>query len=224
MLDAVDLDLVAGEVLALIGPNGGGKTTLLLALAGLVRPSAGSVTIQGTPAGKVAVAATGSVGLITASPGLYPLLSGWENLVYFGGLYGLKAAEVRARVAPFAERLGIEPHLDRPVGQGSSGMQQKISLARALLMSPVLLLLDEPTANLDPLSAHQIHVTIRELADRGHAVAWVTHDLAAAEALCDRACLIAGRLVWTRSLEGERKAPPLTKLAEAWAASLGGPA
>lgn len=222
VLDAVDLDVVAGEVLGLIGPNGGGKTTLLLTLAGLVKPAAGTVTIRGTPAGQVATAATGTVGLITATPGLYPLLSGWENLAFFGGLYGLAEAEVRTRVTPFAERLGLLPHLDRPVGQGSSGMQQKISLARALLMDPALLLLDEPTANLDPISAAQIHATVRELADRGHAVVWVTHDLHAAEAICDRVVLVSGRVVSTHTFDGPRAAPSPGPLATAWAAALGG--
>jgi ABC-type multidrug transport system ATPase subunit len=95
VLTNVDLQVNEGQVLGLIGPNGGGKSTLLMLLAGLVRPTSGTVTIDGIPADEVAVERTGVVGLVTAEPGVYPLLSGWENLVFFGGLYGLSEAQVR---------------------------------------------------------------------------------------------------------------------------------
>lgn len=203
----VDLDAHAGEVLGLIGPNGGGKSTLLMLISGLVTPTAGTVTVDGTSAHDLALATTGTVGLITAVPGLYPLLSGWENLFYFGGLNGLGEAVVRERAAPLVEELGIAHQLDRQIKEYSSGMQQKVSLIRALLMNPKLLLLDEPTSNLDPVSTHTIHVAVRKQADQGVGVVLCTHDLHAAESICDKVAVMQRTIRALETLPGERKAP-----------------
>lgn len=221
VLDGVDLDVRAGEVLGLAGPNGGGKTTLLLALAGLVPPTAGTVTVQGVSATDMALTAQGQVGLITATPGLYPLLSARENLAFFGALYGLDADEVAQRTDAFLAELGLADHLDAPVSEGSSGMQQKVSLARALLMDPPLLLLDEPTSNLDPVSAATIFRTARDHADAGKAVVWVTHDLHAAEQICDRVAFVAGGIRHVEVFDGARVPPATGPLAKAWADVLG---
>jgi ABC-type multidrug transport system ATPase subunit len=221
VLDGVDLEVRAGEVLGLIGPNGGGKSTLLLAMAGLIRPDAGTLLIGGTPAHKVALTSLGTVGLITAVPGLYPLLSGWENLAFFGALYGLPEPVCRSRVHSLAEELDLLAHLDDRVAAYSSGMQQKVSVLRALLMDPPVLLLDEPTANLDPLSAEIIHSTARRHADRGRCVIWVTHDLYAAEQICDRVCLISRHVLHTEVLDGPRAVPARSRLLEQWRAVLG---
>lgn len=202
----------AGEVVGLVGPNGGGKSTLLLLVAGLVSPTAGTVTVTGLPASELATRATGRVGLITAEPGLYPLLTGWENLEFFGALYGLPPAEVRSRAAPLLEGLGVTAALDGRSGAYSSGMRQKVSLARALLLRPALLLLDEPTSNLDPVSALQIFRTVRAEADRGVGVMIATHDLFAAEHVCDRVLFVAGTVRREERLDGPRGAPPAGRL------------
>jgi len=186
VLSAIDFTLEAGKVLGVVGPNGGGKSTLLLLLAGLLRPTTGSVEIAGIPAHHVATARRGSVGLITADHGVYPLLTGRENLTYFGGLYGLAPETVLAHARPLLAELDLERALDARVAHYSSGMRQKLSLVRATFLDPILLLLDEPTANLDPLSSRSIHHAVRQQADRGRAVVLVTHDLDAAAALCDR--------------------------------------
>lgn len=221
VLDGIELDVLPGEVLGLIGPNGGGKSTLLLAIAGLIRPDAGSVTLGGVAAHRAALEKSGTVGLITAVPGLYPLLSGWENLEFFGALYGLGAAETRRRVGGLADELGIRAHLDVRAAACSSGMQQKVSLLRALLMDPAVLLLDEPTSNLDPLAAHTIYRTARALADRGRAVVWVTHDLVAAEQICDRAALVRGKVHATVPFSAPHAEPPTGRLLDLWRSTLG---
>lgn len=212
VVDGVELTLVEGEVVGLIGPNGGGKSTLLLLLAGLLVPTSGRVEVQGVAATRVAREAQGRVGLLTAEPGLYPLLTGRENLRYFGGLYGVSAAEVDRRTAPLLAELGLGEAVDRPVHTASSGMRQKLSLARALLMEPVVLLLDEPTANLDPVSARTVWQVVRDRANQGLAVVVCTHDLVAAECLCERVLLMAGHIIEETRFEGPRGLPPVGQL------------
>ncbi len=208
VLKDVDAEVRPGVVVALIGPNGGGKSTLLALMAGLLVPTEGSVQLDGRDTSTLATAATGSIGLITTRPGLYPLLTGRENLHFFGGLYGLAPSEVDARTGPLMERLGMAEHLDRPIADGSAGMQQKVSLARALLLEPRMLLLDEPTANLDPISTQHIHEVVQDEARRGVGVVLCTHDLHAAEHVCDEVIVLDQRVVATRTLEGPRQAPP----------------
>lgn len=210
----VDLSVSAGEVVGLVGPNGGGKSLLLLLMAGLIEPESGEVLLDGEPVHELAQDAAGVVGLITAEPGLYPLLDGWENLVFFGGLYGLSADEVRAKAAPLIADLQLGEELERPVSTYSSGMRQKVSLVRALLMSPKLLLLDEPTANLDPLSAHAIWRSVRSHADAGLAVVLSTHDLAAAHSICERVAFVDGGVGDIVAFEGPRGVPDHAELLE----------
>lgn len=221
ILDGVTLRLRAGEVVGLIGPNGAGKSSLLLMLAGLLTPTSGQVCVAGLSPARLAVERTGTVGLITASAGLYPLLTGRENLHFFGALYGLSAAETDARVAPLLDELQMDRALARPVAEYSSGMQQKVSLARALLMEPLLLLLDEPTSNLDPISAEVLYAAVRSRADSGLSVVLATHDLYAVERYCDRAVLLSQRVRAILNLGGAKPRPP-SALTALWREQLGG--
>lgn len=219
VLREVSLSVRSGEVLAIVGPNGGGKSTLLLLLAGLLQPTSGQVKIEGRAAHELALKAAGLVGLVTARPGLYPLLTGRENLHHFGGLFGLTARAVEEKAAPLLQTLGLA-RLDVPVGTWSTGMQQKLSLVRALLLSPKLLLLDEPTANLDPPVAQALYAEVRRRADAGLSCVLVTHDLAAAETFSDRALLIDGEV--KRELTFERRArPPAGPILTAWQEAIG---
>lgn len=220
VVSGVSLTLRAGEVLGVVGPNGGGKSTLLLLLAGLLRPTSGSVQVCGIAAHELALTSAGLVGLVTARPGLYPLLTGWENLRHFGGLYGLSRADVTARAEPLLASLELRDGLDDRVGRWSTGMQQKLSLVRALLLSPKLLLFDEPTANLDPVASDTLYGKLRTRADDGLACVLVTHDLAAAEAECDRVLLLD--VVVKRTLTfAQRARPAAGPLFEAWMEEVG---
>ncbi|MCB9778439.1 MAG: ABC transporter ATP-binding protein [Alphaproteobacteria bacterium] len=213
LVEGVDLDLHPGEILGLIGPNGGGKSTLLHLLAGLLRPTTGTVTVDGVPADRLARTAAGKVALITPEPGLYPLLTGRENLRWFGELHGLSRAEVDTRIDALAPALHLGDALDQRTAQLSSGTRQKLSLCRALAMRPRVLLLDEPTANLDPVSARAILAQVRARADdTGLAVVLCTHDLVAAEALCERVLLLATRPVHLERFDGPRHLPAVGAL------------
>lgn len=195
VLAGVTLTVSSGEMIGIVGPNGGGKSTLLLLMAGLLRPTSGRVTVCGVDAFALSLTSAGSVGLVTARPGLYPLLTGRENLHHFGGLFGLSPAEVDAKAEPLARTLELTAAgFETRAGQLSTGMQQKLSLIRALLLSPKLLLLDEPTANLDPLASRALYAEVRTRTDQGLACVLVTHDLSAAEAVCDRVLLVNGSI------------------------------
>ncbi|MBE2248018.1 MAG: ABC transporter ATP-binding protein [Myxococcus sp.] len=216
VLSGITLTVSAGELVGIVGPNGGGKSTLLLLMAGLLRPSSGRVTVLGIDAYALSLTAAGSVGLVTARPGLYPLLTGWENLHHFGGLFGLSPAEVEAKAEPLARTLELTPSsLATRAGQLSTGMQQKLSLIRALLLSPKLLLLDEPTANLDPLAARALTAEVRRRVNDGLACALVTHDLPGAEAVCDRVLLL-DRSVKRELTFSDHRAPLSGPTLKAW--------
>ena len=221
VLSDVDLTVSAGEMLGVVGPNGGGKSTLLLLMAGLLRPTSGSVTVCGKDAHLLSRTASGAVGLVTARPGLYPLLTGRENLRHFGGLFGISGREVDKKAAPTAASLDMAAHLEERVARMSTGMQQKLSLIRALLTAPSLLLFDEPTANLDPFASQTLYEEVRRRADNGLACVLVTHDLVAAESLCDRVLLVDG--VIKKELRfTKRQAPQSGPLLEAWQKEIGG--
>jgi ABC-type multidrug transport system ATPase subunit len=205
VLRDVSLEVRAGEVLGIVGPNGGGKSTLLLLLAGLIQPTSGRVEGQ----------APGRVGLVTARAGLYPLLTGRENLHHFAGLFGLSPQAIDAKAEPLARALALGESLDTRVGTWSTGMQQKLSLVRALLLAPKLLLLDEPTANLDPPVARTLYEEVRKRADEGLACVLVTHDLLAAETFCDRVLLVDGEVLRELAFDA-RALPDAGPLLSAW--------
>ncbi len=215
VLKGVDLEVAGGELVALIGPNGGGKSTLLMMMAGLLSPTSGTVTVCGLPAQRLALESAGKVGLVLARPGLYPLLTGWENLNYFGGLFGLDDVAVAKKTAAHLKSVGLTEHMNKRVDGWSTGMQQKLSLVRALLLEPEVLLFDEPAANLDPLAAKTMYQELRSRADAGLACVLVTHDLEAAENFCNRIFLIQGGI--KAELKGEGKPDQTSsRLLDAW--------
>ena len=220
VLSGVTTTVRRREVLGVVGPNGGGKSTLLMLMAGLLRPTAGHVRVCGREAHTLSLTGAGLVGLVTARPGLYPLLSGRENLHHFGGLFGLAPAQVDEKAEPLVRELELTRGFDERVGAWSTGMQQKLSLIRALLLSPELLLLDEPTANLDPVVSRTLHAEVRRRADAGLCCVLVTHDLEAAEAFCDRALLVDVE-VRREFAFPERRGPVTGPLLSAWREEIG---
>jgi ABC-2 type transport system ATP-binding protein len=221
VLAGLNLTVSEGEMVGVVGPNGGGKSTLLLLMSGLLRPTTGRVLVCGIEAHALSLTAAGCVGLVTARPGLYPLLTGRENLWHFGGLFGLSPDAVDEKAEPLARALELTSGFDERVDRLSTGMQQKLSLIRALLLSPKLLLFDEPTANLDPLASRVLYTEVRRRADEGRACVLATHDLSAAEAVCDRVLIIDGKV--KRELKfTDRRAPVTGPLLTAWQEAIGG--
>jgi len=188
ILDRASLKVAGGERVAVTGPSGAGKTTLLHVLAGLVRPNTGTVRIG--PAGQ----AGRRVGIVFQGHGLVSLLTAAENVEVALQAERLARAEVRERAAAALRAVGLGPENDRLVEELSSGQQQRVAVARALVVRPDLLLADEPTAELDAATREAVLELLLAAAGRGAAVVLATHDLGLADR-CDRQVrMLAGRL------------------------------
>ena len=200
-LRGVTAEFAGGELYAILGDNGAGKTTLLRTLAGLNRPSSGEVTILGA---KKFHNICQQVGYMAHPSLLYDEMSGMENLEYFAQLYGITS---RTRCAEAIRAVGLDPELVRPVGQYSQGMRQRMSLARALLNDPKILLLDEPFSNVDLHSATDMVRLLAGLRDQGKTIFVVTHQAALLEGAADEFVWMEfGKIVErTRELTRESK-------------------
>lgn len=204
-LSGVTLSVHAGEVFGLVGRNGQGKTTLIKSACGLLEPSAGQVRVFGFDTVQKLAEVKRRVGLVSADErSFYYRLSGLENLLFFGRLYGMDERSLRPRIARLAERFELEPVLERRFQEYSSGNKQRLAIVRALLPDPPLLLLDEPTRSLDPISAVGLRRALAEWASGGaeRTVLITTHNLAEVELLCQRVAILSrGRVIECATLE-----------------------
>jgi sodium transport system ATP-binding protein len=190
----LSLAIPGGEIYGLLGPNGAGKTTALRMLAGLLAPSRGRARVAGHDAGTSS--AKQQLGYLSGSTGLFGRLAPREVLDYFGQIHGLSRVEIGQRVAVLAPALALTGILDRRCEALSTGERQRVSIARAVLHDPAVLILDEPTSGLDVLASRFMRDFIRAERARGKAVLFSTHYLAEAELLCDRiGFLHRGRLI-----------------------------
>jgi ABC-2 type transport system ATP-binding protein len=204
-LDGLDLEVARGEIVSILGPNGAGKSTLLRILGTTVLPDAGAATVCGIDVVGDAPAARRKVGLMIGDErSFYWRVSGRGNLEFFAALYGLGRREASARATALLKAVGLASAGDRPVRNYSSGMRARLSLARALLADPPLLLFDEPTQSLDPLAASGFRETAMRLAaDRQVGILLATHDLQEAVAVSDRIVVLsAGRRVLEERTSG----------------------
>jgi heme ABC exporter ATP-binding subunit CcmA len=189
-LRGVTAEFSAGNVYAILGDNGAGKTTLLRTLAGLIQPTRGEVSILGT---KNLRSVCTQLGYMAHPSLLYDEMSGMENLRYFARLYGIVNDD---RCADVIRTVRLDPKLERPVGQYSQGMRQRMSLARALLHDPKILLLDEPFSNVDVNSAREMVHLLREMRDSGKTIFVVTHQASLLEGAADEfVWMEAGQIV-----------------------------
>ena len=199
-VDDVSIRIMPGEVYGLIGPNGSGKSTTMKALLGLVAPSAGQCSIFGRDSRKVD--SRDEVGFLPENPYFYKHLSGAETLRFYGKLCGLGGRELEDRVTELLALVDLEGARDRRLGGYSKGMLQRIGLAQALVQEPRLVILDEPTAGVDPLGSRQIRDLILKLRDQGITVFLCSHLLEQVQEVCDRVGIIfRGKLVREGKLE-----------------------
>ncbi len=189
-LQGLTLQVARGELFGLLGPNGAGKTTTINILCGILEPSGGSAQVGGHPLPQEAPAVKEIIGVCPQDFSIFPYLTGRENVLLFGDLYGVPKAELRERAAKLLEQMGLDGEADRKVKGYSGGMKRRISLATALIGDPEIAFLDEPTTGLDPQSRHAVWEFIRGLKARQRTIVLTTHYMEEAEALCDRVAII----------------------------------
>jgi sodium transport system ATP-binding protein len=191
----------AGEVFGLLGPNGAGKTTTLRMLSTVLSPTQGSAAIAGHDVAQQPGRVRAAIGFLSGNTGLYPRLTPREVLRYFGRLYGLDDARIAARTEELARLLDMQGFLDRRCDALSTGMKQKVNVARTVLHDPRVLILDEPTAGLDVLAARTIIEFVHRCRAEGKCVVFSTHIMAEVARLCDRLAIIhQGRLQFLGTL------------------------
>jgi len=218
-VDNLSLAIRPGEIFGLLGPNGSGKSTTIKIILGLLRPTSGSCRVFGVSSERVE--ARIAVGYLPEAPNFYRFLSGRELVTFYGRICGLRGASLAARVLEVIAWVGLAEAADRRVGTYSKGMLQRIGLAQALVHDPQLVILDEPTAGVDPIGAAAITELIRELKARGKTVLITSHLLAQIEDVCDRVaildkgCLLACDTVAALSTEGKSSTDTLNAAEQA---------
>ena len=208
-LRGISASFAPGRLYVVLGDNGAGKSTLLRVIAGLMEPSQGSFTLLG--ASQVREVAQ-RVGYMGHAPLLYDELSGMENLRYFAGLYGLHDDSICRNAM---QTVGLDPELSRRVGQYSQGMRQRLSLARAVLHDPELILLDEPFSNVDIRSAREMAAVLGRVRDQGKTIFIVTHQAALMVGIADEFVHMAAGQIVARNVTAHEVDPAISKVGSA---------
>ena len=194
-VDGIDLTVPKGELFGFLGPNGAGKTTTLRMIAGILRPTAGTVTIGGVDITADPIAAKTKLGFIPDRPFIYEKLTGAEFLRFVAGLYDQRGSDVERRARELLALFDLEEWRDELVESYSHGMRQKLIISSAFVHRPQVIVVDEPMVGLDPKAARILKDLFREYTRRGHTIMMSTHTLEVAESLCDRIAIIqAGRI------------------------------
>ena len=205
-LDGITFDALPGQAYGLLGPNGAGKTTALRILATMLRPTAGGATINGYDVVTQAAQVRRQIGVVSANTAIYDRMTGWEFVEHFGRLYGLAPAALHQRMELLFDRLQMEATRNVLGAKMSSGMKQKVSIARALVHDPPVLIFDEATNGLDVLVARSLLETVAELREMGKCLIFSTHIMREAERLCDRIAIVyRGRILAEGTLDSLRQ-------------------
>jgi len=195
-LDRVSFEVKPGEVFGLLGPNGAGKTTCLRILGTILKPTSGTASIDGRDILADPDGVRGCIGFLSGSTGLYDRMTARETVEYFGRLYGLGPEELRERVESIFTTLKMHEFGDVLAARLSTGMRQKVSIARAMVHDPPVLIFDEPTTGLDVMVARAVLDTVAALRDDGKCIIYSTHIMREVERLCDRLAIIdRGRIL-----------------------------
>jgi ABC-2 type transport system ATP-binding protein len=205
-VDGVTLEVERGEIHGFLGPNGAGKTTTIRMIAGLLKPSAGRIAIDGHDLAQEPVAAKQALGFIPDRPFLYEKLTASELLRFHGGLYGMEDGAITARAAEVLDLFELRRWENELIESFSHGMKQRLTMCAAFLHRPRAVLVDEPMVGLDPRGARLIKDVFRAMSARGVAILMSTHTLEVAQEMCDRISIILGGKIIARGTVGELRA------------------
>ncbi len=201
-LDGLSFVAHAGEVFGLLGPNGAGKTTALRILSTVLQPTRGTAVVNGFDCVTQPESVRHHIGFMSANTAVYDRMTAWEMVEFFGRLYGMEEEQLRERMEVLFERLQMQKIRDLLGAKMSTGMKQKVSIARAIVHDPPVLIFDEATSGLDVLVARALLDTVAELRDMGKCIIFSTHIMREAERLCDRVAIMhEGRILAEGTLE-----------------------
>ena len=204
-VDNISFNVQESKIFGFLGPNGAGKTTTLRILSTLIQPTNGHIVINGHDCQKDGEYIRSIIGLLTETPGMYEKISAYENLNYFSGFYGIDEQKRKANIERFLKMFDLWDRKDSLVSTFSKGMKQKLALARSLVHEPKILFLDEPTAALDPESAHMVRTFIESLKNERTTVFLCTHNLEEASTLSDIVCIIKSKIIKISTLDELQK-------------------
>lgn len=195
-LDGVSFDVQPGEIFGLLGPNGAGKTTCLRILSTVLRPTGGDATVAGYSVAHNPTEVRARIGFMSGNTGIYDRMTAWEMVEYFGRLYGMEEDRLQDRIDELFTTLQMQDFRDMLGSKMSTGMKQKVSIARTIIHDPPVMIFDEPTSGLDVLVARALLKAIASLKDQGKCIIFSTHIMREVEKLCDRIAIIhKGRIL-----------------------------
>jgi ABC-2 type transport system ATP-binding protein len=189
-VDRVSFEVRKGEIFGFLGPNGAGKTTTINMICGLLKPDAGSIRLDGEDALSAGPASRKKLGVVPQEVALYEELNAVENLQFWGGLYGLRGAELKKRIKDLLDASGLADRAKEKIRNYSGGMKRRLNMAAGMIHRPKLLLLDEPTVGIDPQARRHMLDLVRAFSGQGTTILYTTHYLDEAELLCDRLAII----------------------------------
>lgn len=189
-LSAIDLKIYKNQIHGILGPNGAGKTTLISILCGLLKPSTGAVTINGLNFSEDPLQIKKQIGVVPQEYALYPTLTAYENLLYFGAMYGLRGKELRENIAANLDVLGLAKFKDKKIKTFSGGMKRRANLIAGILHRPTILFLDEPTVGVDVQSKNVILKQLAALNDSGTTIIYTSHHLREAQEFCSHVTIL----------------------------------
>jgi ABC-2 type transport system ATP-binding protein len=189
-INQLSLDINQGEIYGLLGPNGAGKTTLISMLCGLLKPTSGSIEINGLTFKKDAKKIKQAIGVVPQEYALYPTLTAHENLMYFGAMYGLSSADLKKKVPESLEQLGLGKFAHKKINTFSGGMKRRVNLIAGILHQPKILFLDEPTVGVDVQSKNVIIEHLKSLNKNGTTIIYTSHHLTEAQKFCTQVAII----------------------------------
>lgn len=189
-VDGISFEVKKGEVFGLLGPNGAGKSTTISMISTLLPPSGGTILFQGENVQENPKTIQRKLGVVPQDIALYPTLSGYENLTFWGNMYGMSGAGLKKRIEEVSEIVGLNGRIRDRVDKYSGGMKRRLNIGAALLHMPELLIMDEPTVGIDPQSRNHILDTVLELNRQGMTIIYTSHYMEEVEYLCSRICIM----------------------------------